>query len=317
MPKGRGLQRCRFGYRCGVKTAVKIALGIAVVAALAIGTVRFFGTPQTAVPFATAVTPAETADAAKASPSPTASPSPSVAPSPGPVAPVVINHGPREDMKVAMTFDADLSESSQQRVLDGRFPPQYNEEVVNYLEANEVPAMMFVTGMWAQQYPDAMARFAKSPLFSIGNHSWNHLAWTSDCYGLPTVSDSQAKAEQVQATNQVIFEMSGTWPRYFRFPGLCHNPGDVDIVANAGLYTVDTDVPVSDAFASNASLVAREMLANVQPGSILVFHLNGAPNAPATAGIITQLVPALRQAGYEIVSLDELLADLPVAQVAS
>ena len=286
-----------------------LGVGAAVVAAVAV--VVLAEDPQSAVPLA--ATPSVTAPVPTptTSASPTPSPSPSTAtPSPAtptPVAATVLTNGSRDEMKVALTFDADLSEASLARVQDGRYPPQYNEPVIDFLDANDVPATIFVTGMWAQTYPEAMTRFAADPLFEVGNHSWDHLAWTDDCYGLPQVTGTAAKQAQVADTNEVIRSFTGEFPQYFRFPGLCHADADVEIAAAAGTYTVDTDLGTSDAFAKRADPVVSDVLAQVQPGSILLFHLNGAPNAPATSEIVEQLVPTLQEAGYTIVPLAELL----------
>ena len=296
-----------------------LGVGAAVVAAVAV--VVLAEDPQSAVPLAAAPSATASASATPTSATPTPSRTPSPAPStaaptpatPTPVPATVLTNGSRDEMKVALTFDADLSEASLARVQDGRYPPQYNEPIVDFLDANDVPATMFVTGMWAQTYPEAMTRFAADPLFDVGNHSWDHRAWTDDCYGLPQVTGTVAKQAQVADTNEVIRSFTGEFPRYFRFPGLCHADEDVAIAAAAGTYTVDTDLGTSDAFAKRADPVVSDILSQVQPGSILLFHLMGAPNAPATSEIVEQLVPSLQEAGYSIVPLAELLGQAPAS----
>lgn len=296
--------------------AQRIALGAGAAVVAAAAVVVLAEDPQQAVPLAVAPATSPTA-----TPSPTAVVSSSAAPispsasatqtapaSPGPVPPEVITNGGRTVRQVALTFDADLSEASLARVSDGRFPSQYNVGVVDYLQSEGLPATVFVTGLWAQTYPEAMQRFAADPKFTVGNHSWDHLAWTGDCYGLPQVSTSTAKVAEVENTNEVIAQQTGAYPKYFRFPGLCHNAGDVEIVAHAGQVTVDTDITTTDAFAKRAGPVVTDIMDQVKPGSILLFHLNGAPNAPATLDIVTALVPQLQAEGYQIVSLDTLLA---------
>ena len=56
---------------------------------------------------------------------------------------------------------------------------------------------------------------------------------------------------------------------------------------------MDYDLDLSDAFAKNANTVAQTILSEAQPGSIIVLHLNGAPNAALTADILRQVVPGL------------------------
>lgn len=63
-----------------------------------------------------------------------------------------------------------------------------------------------------------------------------------------------------------------------------------------------------DAFQSDPKVVVRAVLAGVQPGSIIVMHLMGAPNTPATADALATLIPDLQARGYEFITLREMLA---------
>lgn len=240
--------------------------------------------------------------------------SPSLSPSREPVAGSrardagrAVTHGRRDQPKVAITLDADFSPQALAHVREGRYGRQVNDHAVGLIERERVPITVFVTGMWAQQYPADLARLAANPQVEIANHTWNHRAWTGNCYGLPRVTSAAEKRREVRRTNDWLRTRTGRAPRYFRFPGLCHSGADLKIIASQGLRTVDTDVPTSDAFATDARRTARDMLAATRPGSILLLHLNGAPNAPATARILRLLVDGLRERGLQPVTLSDLL----------
>ena len=96
-------------------------------------------------------------------------------------------------------------------------------------------------------------------------------------------------------------------PRYFRFPGGCHGRSDLALVAALGETPVGWDVVSGDAFQPDARIVASTVLARVRPGSIVVLHHVGAPNAPATEAALRQIIPALRARGYRFVTLEQLL----------
>lgn len=245
----------------------------------------------------TPVAPPAAPESAAAEPAP---------PPPGsPVAPEVINRAETGRPEVAITLDADLSEWTQARVRAGELPPQVNAAALDYLEQTGTPSTVFVTGLWALEYPGAMNRMAQNPLYELASHSWDHGAWTSDCYGLPLAqSDPVAN---IADTAAVIESYTGTYPTFFRFPGLCHDPADVELVASLGQRTVDYDLNGSDAFAYDANLVASNLLDQIRPGSIVVLHLNGAPNAPMTAQILQQLVPGLADRGLTPVTLEQLM----------
>ncbi len=204
---------------------------------------------------------------------------------------------------MAITIDADFSPAAQERIEDGRYPKQVNEPVMDYLQRSNVPATVFVTGMWAQQYPKDLQELNQNPNIELANHTWNHDAWADDCYGLPYVKTDAEKERELTKTNQFVASKTAHKLFWFRFPGLCHNPNDLAIVAKNGMQAVDIDVATSDAFAQDAKSTASTMLEGTLPGSILLLYLNGAPNAPATAGILRELVVGLKSKGLKPVTL--------------
>lgn len=224
-------------------------------------------------------------------------------------APALINHGPRDSRQVAITLDADFSPAAQARVQDGSYPAQVNREAIDLITTKRLPVTVFVTGMWASEYPDTLRALAANPHVELANHSWSHDAWTSDCYSLPYVDSRAAKVAEVRNTNKVVKRLTGTDMRYFRFPGLCHNKSDVALVSSLGMQSVDTDIEVDDAFAHDPALVAEEMLQDTKPGSVLLLHLNGAPNAAVTADVLQRLVVGLKAKHLQPVTLTQLLSD--------
>jgi peptidoglycan/xylan/chitin deacetylase (PgdA/CDA1 family) len=82
-------------------------------------------------------------------------------------------------------------------------------------------------------------------------------------------------------------------------------------VARAGEQPLGWDVISGDVGQPDAKAVAREVLSGVKPGSIVVLHLVGAPNAPATAEALREILPKLRDRGYELVTLEDLLRPPP------
>jgi len=224
-----------------------------------------------------------------------------------PVKARAIRNGPRNVNAVAITLDADYSPSAQAHVASGTYRKQVNQAAIDVLTSTNTAATIFATGMWATTYGKDLAKLAANPNFELGNHTWNHDAWTKTCYGLPYVGSDQVKRESLQQTNQAITRVTGKPVSFVRMPGLCQNHSDVKLMATEGLQLVNTDVSTTDAFATNPSAVAQAMLKQVKPGSILLMHLNGPPNAPVTAGILKVLIPGLKAKGLTPVTLTTLL----------
>ena len=86
-------------------------------------------------------------------------------------------------MGVALTFDADMTRGMIQRIHAGRLrSPQYDPRILDILRDTRTPATFFVTGLWAETYPDVVKEIAATPLFEVENHSFDHAAW-SGCSG--------------------------------------------------------------------------------------------------------------------------------------
>lgn len=219
----------------------------------------------------------------------------------------VITHGSRERPLVALTFDADMSPSMRKRLHDGTVSSWYDARIIAELRKTQTPATIFTTGLWATEYPGELREISADPLFEIENHSMTHAAFHGPCYGLDVLTSPEDKRHEVVDTAQILTEVTGQAPRFFRFPGGCHSPEDVALVRTAGELPVDWDVVSGDPFQKDSAVIVRNVLNNVRPGSIVVMHLNGAPNAPATADALKKIIPGLRDRGLQPVTLNELL----------
>jgi peptidoglycan/xylan/chitin deacetylase (PgdA/CDA1 family) len=219
----------------------------------------------------------------------------------------VINHGPRDRPQIALTFDADLTRTMAARLSSGQVGSHYDPAIVRELQETRTPATFFVTGLWAMTYPGVVRLLAGDPLFEIENHSVDHAAFTAKCFGLPVIPSESMKRWEIARTATVLRDIAGVTPRYFRFPGGCYEEGDLQIVRSLGHQAVGWDVISGDAFEPHPAVIVQNVLDKVQPGSIIVMHLNGAPHAPATASALRTLIPALRTRGLRFVTLRELL----------
>jgi peptidoglycan-N-acetylglucosamine deacetylase len=221
--------------------------------------------------------------------------------------PTLVEHGPRTGHEVALTFDADMTQAMLSAVRSGQRSIGYDPEIVRELRASHTPATIFMTGLWPTAHPGPARELANDNLFEIENHTYDHAAFAPPCYGLPGVPSTAAKTSEVQRTADVVAGLTGSPPSYFRFPGGCHRASDVQLVASLGEQPVQWDVISGDAYLRDPAAVAQQTLKGVRPGSIVVMHLVGAPNAPATAGALRTILPALHQRGLRPVKLERLL----------
>lgn len=181
-----------------------------------------------------------------------------------------------------------------------------NPRLIATLRKLKVPATVFMTGRWAEEYPDEARSIGRDPRFEIANHSYSHYAYTDDCYGLPTVSEDRMRSDLERA--YTAFEKAGVanpMP-YFRFPGGCYDKAALKELAATGVTAVQWDVVSGDAFATDADAVTRQVLDGVRPGSVVVMHCTRSA-APVTEEVVRAVVPELRRQGYRFVKVSELI----------
>ncbi|MER5555999.1 polysaccharide deacetylase family protein [Streptomyces sp. NPDC002793] len=263
-----------------------------------------------------------TASPESATPSPSRTPQgvpesdpPVLAPGPGGLTPVFERRAegpgsaPRNaaggpDKVVALTFDADMTADQGPRAAAGeRFD---NPGLIASLRRLKVPSTVFMTGRWAQEYPAQARSIGTDPLFEIANHSFSHYAFSSPCYGLPTVGAKDMRRDVERAFGAIRRTGARNVVPYFRFPGGCYDDTSLKALAPTGVTAVQWDVVSGDAFATDADAVAEQVLAGVKPGSLVVMHCTRSA-APVTDEAVSRIVPELRERGYRFVKVSELM----------
>jgi len=109
----------------------------------------------------------------------------------------------------------------------------------------------------------------------------------------------------------VIRALTGYTPCVFRPPYGAYNSSVVSTARTLGLATVTWNVDPSDYLQPGAGTIERRVLAQVQPGSIIISHDGGGPRGQTLAAYPT-IISALRRRGYGIVTIPELLGFRPI-----
>jgi peptidoglycan/xylan/chitin deacetylase (PgdA/CDA1 family) len=218
----------------------------------------------------------------------------------------IVQHGPRDKPRIALTFDADLTALMRKRLHHGKIRSYYNEPLIDELRSLHVPATLFLTGMWMEEYPDRTRELAADPLFELGTHTYDHRGFTKHCYTLGTVPRADMLSD-VRRAVEILDKLDSHATRWFRFPGGCYDGTALHELAPAGVTAVGLDVPGADGFAKSPDPIVKQVLANARNGSIVVLHMHGGDNAPYTDEAVPPIVRTLRARGYEFVTVTELL----------
>jgi peptidoglycan/xylan/chitin deacetylase (PgdA/CDA1 family) len=218
-----------------------------------------------------------------------------------PVPPEVVTHGPRNEKRIALTFDA----------CSTRDVSQYDEKVTQVLIATHTPATIFLGGRWAVEEAAHVKELAANPLFELGNHSYTHPHMSA-------LVDEVRIRRELQRTQAEIHRLTGKAPKFFRPPYGEYNDRLVRIAAELGLTTVEYDLASGDpdTHATKERLV-HWVLQKAQPGSIVVMHINH--RRFHTAEALPSIISGLRARGFELVTVGELIRGQrgdPVEQIS-
>ena len=228
----------------------------------------------------------------------------------------VIFHGPRDKKRIAITFDAEMTDGMKADLVSGRTKSAYDKRIIDTLTSTKTKATLFLTGLWIEIYPDVTKQLSQNPLLELGSHSYTDSSYHGFCFGLKQIS-STLKFEDIGATEKLLREHAGIDNKLFRFPGGCYTPEDVKLVNQAGDTVVHWDISGSDGFNNNTQQVVHNVVDNTQNGSIIILHMNGAPTSPKTAEALPEIISKLKDKGFEFVKVSELLGLQPAPKVSN
>ncbi len=197
---------------------------------------------------------------------------------------------------IYFTFDMDMNELMYKKTITTG-EKWYDPAVFAYLEQNHIPASFFVSGLFAVAYPDLMKSLASTSEFSFENHSYDEASFTPHCYWLTALGNDSAKAAQIEATERIIQSLTGQTPKYFRFPGICHDKASDALVESLGYTINDGTVVPSDPFNTDTRRMVRTVMSKARDGATIIMHVGG-HNAPESLPLLEQIVPGLKAEGY-------------------
>lgn len=172
-----------------------------------------------------------------------------------------------------------------------------NEQTPNLLatlEKYNVKTTFFLVGQWVQKYPESVKAIADAG-HDIGNHSSTH------CH-MPAQNNEKILAE-IQDCNKMVQDITGKAPTLFRPPYGDYNNPVVSAVNSLDMYCVQWNIDSLDWKDLTPDQMCARIKKGLCPGSIILLH-NGAKYTPEA---LPQIIECIRDEGYEIVPISEIL----------
>lgn len=177
-------------------------------------------------------------------------------------------------------------------------------KTLEVLKKHDVKAAFFVLGKNVERYPEIAKRIAYEGHI-IGSHSYGHNNFLAFC------SKNTIKKD-LQNTGQIIKNATGLNPSYFRPPNAMVTKNLLEVCKDLELKVVGTNIFVNDSFLSNADLIVKKCVNEIDRngGGILVLHDGFGTHKSSSRKIVSEaldcLIPILKEKNYTFISLNQL-----------
>lgn len=178
--------------------------------------------------------------------------------------------------RVALTYD------------DG--PAETTSVILDTLEQYGGKATFFVVGTQAEYYDDTLRREVELGM-EVGSHTYDH----DTLYG----ADADFIRNTMQKNDETIQQIAGITPEIMRPTGGGY---DATVRGNVGKPMLIWDVDTLDWDTKDADNTYNVVMNEVKDGSIILMH----DIWKATGEATKQIVPALVEQGYKLVTISEL-----------
>jgi peptidoglycan/xylan/chitin deacetylase (PgdA/CDA1 family) len=197
---------------------------------------------------------------------------------------------------IAFTFDACGNKSNK-----------YNNELIDYLRRERIPATLFVSGAWIDDNYQAFLELSRDTLFEIENHGLNHLPCSVNGeseYGIKGTPDVPDAFDEIEANERKIELITGRRPLFYRSATAFTDEACAKIARLLGVTIVSFDILSGDAMPfAPPHLIASNVLKNCKPGAIVIMHFNHPEWFGCDA--LMEVIPALRKKGYTFARLKD------------
>jgi peptidoglycan-N-acetylglucosamine deacetylase len=201
--------------------------------------------------------------------------------------PACVRRGDRRTRRVALTFD------------DGP-DPEWTPCVLDLLAARAVRASFFLVGRRAERCPDVVRAIAGGG-HDVGNHTWSHRSlW---------LAGPRATMDEIGRTQALLMDLTGRRVHDFRPPWGMMNAAMFPVLRRHRLRCVLWSVQPEGLRRVDGLAQARHVVERSHPGAIVDLHdAEGTPRAPERLyTALPSMIDGLRDAGYDLVTLGELL----------
>jgi peptidoglycan-N-acetylglucosamine deacetylase len=179
----------------------------------------------------------------------------------------------------------------------------YTPQVLSLLQQYQAQATFFVLGCHVEKYPQLIQTMLRAG-HEVGNHSFSHPRLTT--------SEQPVREQELERT-AVDLKLLGCPDQgmLFRPPYSAVDERLKSYLAHTRRRLVMWNIDSGDWQGLEAGAIVKNVLNRVRNGAIIIFHdadENGRKDRRATVEALKIILPALKAAGYRMVTISELVA---------
>jgi polysaccharide deacetylase family sporulation protein PdaB len=188
-----------------------------------------------------------------------------------------------KEKKLALTFDTAGNNQDIKRILE-------------ILEKTNSKATFFVTGSWAEEYPEDLKAIAAAG-HDLGNHSEKHKRMSQ-------MSKEQC-IEDIMSVHEKVKNAAGIEMKLFRAPYGEFSNTLVGAAREIGYYAIQWDIDSEDWKDYGVKAIVDKTINHKKlgNGSIILFNTG----TKYTAEALEHVISGLQEKGYELVPVSELI----------
>lgn len=188
-----------------------------------------------------------------------------------------------KEKKIALTFEAAWGDEDLVRILE-------------ILKEQDVLATFFLTGEWVEKYPEDVKAIQEAG-HDIGNHSESHRS-------MPGLGEEEQKKE-IMGAHKRVEALTGIKMDLFRLPYGNYDDSVIRNIQSCGYYPIQWSIDSFDWKDYGADSIVEVVLGHerLENGAVILLH----SGTKYTADALKQLIEGLREQGYQIVPVSELI----------
>ena len=185
---------------------------------------------------------------------------------------------------------------------------QYDDDLINFLIRNRIPATIFATKKWLVRNQLAVSVIkAHLDLFDVENHGEKHIPAVigkdRTVYGIPGAPDVIHLRREVVEGARAVEKATGIAPHWYRGATAEYDSQSIEEIDKLGYKIAGFSVNADNGATLKKTTIAKR-LEHVKAGDVIIAHMNK-PASDSAEGLAIGLAYLLK-AGFVFVRLDQV-----------